>query len=86
MTTVENITTEPFGLDCKRTQLPIVIKSQCPTCGEVITRDLRTDHSYLSYPSFNEPLKVGMYHATDDGTDEHEWSVMIRLTVTAELL
>jgi len=78
------MTNEPLSLDIKRCRLPIEITDTCPTCGAEVTKHLSSD--YLSFPKVNAPFEIPMYHHVElpDRDDEHAWTVMIVLRVTAE--
>lgn len=74
----------PFELDVKRFCVGgVKLRSKCPKCGKVITRDLGEE--YLSYPTVNTPIEVDFCHEAPSGEPtDHEWSEKIVLRVTIE--
>lgn len=80
------ITDSPASLDIKRCYLPIVITTECPQCGLMVSKHLESD--YLSFPKVNTPFDMPMYHRIehDEGMrdEEHEWKVKVILRVTME--
>lgn len=71
-----------FEIDVKRFYLPLKVTTKCPHCGREVTRNF--EDYYLSYPTVNVPMDINFMHETDDGNDEHEWSVRAILRVTLE--
>jgi len=64
-----------FQLDVKRFYFDSELEVDCPTCNEHCVKDFTQD--YLSYPSVNEPMNVGVVCKND-----HEFEVPVRLRVT----
>lgn len=69
------------SIECKRANLPFLVVSKCPKCGEEITHDYSRGE-YVSGPVVNGKNTLYFYHDTPSG--EHEWQVTVMLRMTME--
>ena len=64
----------------KRMYAPIIVSSDCPTCGETKVID-HTEGNYFGYPLTNEPFELGFWCNECEGDD---WSHTVVLRVRLE--
>jgi len=80
-----NKSKEEFEISEKRFYLTgIKIEAICPNCGEKIVRDLGDD--YLSYPTVNKPINIGMYCCECDGEFSFKGELELNLKVVENKL
>jgi hypothetical protein len=74
---------KPYRMDnCKRFQVPYIIKGHCPSCGEDYEEDL-SEGGVIEYPVINEVSKRIAYGYCDCG---EEWEIPLIINVSVSFV